>query len=217
MKEKIVQFNSYWGVTLENEYIDQGSDILTVILPGQCYMNCSPLMHYSSKIAQELGLDVLSIDYGFQISKGEFEFEKELNIVINESSEILQKCLKKEYKKIIFIGKSLGTIIQNKLSEEFADYEQLHIYLTPVNQSLESVVNETCLAVIGMEDKNVNKENIKKIEGMKNITLLKVDGADSFLESSDTIKSIRIMSKTFEILKEFLCENLEEIREYKLG
>jgi hypothetical protein len=75
-------------------------------------------MYYSYKIALELGLDVLCIDYGFQISHTNFNFDTEFDIVSKESLVVLRKVLENNYKKIIFIEKSLETIIQNELSKE---------------------------------------------------------------------------------------------------
>ena len=68
-------------------------------------------MYYSQQIALELGLDVLCVDCGFETSHKDFDIDTELDIVVSESTQVLRKCLEKNYKKVIFVGKSLGTII----------------------------------------------------------------------------------------------------------
>ena len=135
MNEKNFQLKSHWNVFWENKYIEQNSEILAIILPGQNYTNENPLMYYSDKIALEAGLDVLCIDFGFQISHKDFNIETELDILVMEVEQISKERVNKKYKKIVFIGKSLGTIIQNKLSEIFIDFDQVHIYLTPVDKT----------------------------------------------------------------------------------
>ena len=210
MNEKIVKLESYWEVVLENRYMEQNSDILTVILSGENYTNAKPLMYYSHKIALELGLDVLYIDYGFQISHKDFDINTELDIVVRESEQVLKKCLSKNYKKIFFIGKSLGTIIQSKLSKELIDYEQVHVYLTPVNETFENIVNYPCLVITGTEDRKINSLNMSTIENSKNIELVKIYGGNHRLECLDVSKSIEMLNTTMVKLKKFIIEHLKD-------
>lgn len=206
MYEKVVQFKSYWGATLKNRYTEQNSDVLTVILPGDGYTNTKPLMYYSYKIALELGLDVLCIDYGFQISHKKFDVSTDFDIVVRESEQVLKKCLCRKYKMIIFIGKSLGTYIQNRLSKEFIDYEQIHVYLTPVDKTIESIVDYPCLAITGSEDRKISSLNISSIQKNKNIELVKIEGGNHRLECSDTLKSIEMLSTTMGMLRKFIIK-----------
>lgn len=209
MNEKNIQYESHWSVTLKNRYIEQDSDILTVILPGEGYINEKPLMYYSCKTALELGLDVLCVDYGFQISRKDFNIDTEFDIVARESEQVLKKCLNKNYKKIIFIGKSLGTIIQNRLSKGLKDYDQIHVYLTPVDKTFENAVNYPCLVITGSEDGKINSLTMSVIENSKNIELAKIDGGNHRLECSDTIKSIEMLNTTMSKLKKFLIKRFE--------
>ena len=208
MEEKVIKLKSYYGVVLQNEYYDQNSNILTVILPGQGYMNYVPLMHYSYKTALELGLDVLCINYGFQICDKDFEIATELDIIIEESLQILKKCLIKEYKKIILIGKSLGTIVGNKLSEKLSNIQQIHVYLTPVDVTFEYILNTPCLIITGTKDKKVNKNIINKVVENKNYELIEIDGGNHSLENFDTLKSIEMLKLVMLKLREFIINQL---------
>lgn len=210
MTEKTIQLESYWNVVLENRYIDQNSDILTIILPGEGYTNEKPLMYYSCRVALELGLDVFCVDYGFQISRKDFYINSEFDIVAAESEQVLKKCLNKNYRKIIFIGKSLGTFIQNKLSKGLMDYEQIHVYLTPVDKTFEDIVNYPCLAITGTEDKKINSLNMKMIENSKNIELVKIDGGNHRLECSDALKSIQMLTTTMNSLRKFIIKHTKD-------
>ncbi|AHF06000.1 alpha/beta hydrolase [Desulfitobacterium metallireducens] len=207
MNQKIVQLQSHWRVTLDNKWIEQNSNILSVILPGENYTNEKPLMYYSRKIALELGLDVLSVDYGFQISHEDFEANTGIDIIVKESEQILKECLNKNYKKIIFIGKSLGTIIQSKLSKEFVDYKQVHAYLTPVDETFRTMMNYPCLIITGTEDSKMNNLTMSALKNSKNIELVKVDGGNHRLECSDSLKSIEMLSTAMGILKKFMIKH----------
>ncbi|EHJ00409.1 hypothetical protein CDLVIII_3864 [Clostridium sp. DL-VIII] len=204
MNETNIQFKSYWGETLSNKCIKQNSDVLAVILPGEGYTNDKPLMYYSSKISLELGLDVLYVDYGFQILHKNFDINEELDILVRESEQVLIKCLSENYKKIIFIGKSLGTIIQNRLSKELRDYEQVHVYLTPVNETVKYMVNYPCLVVTGKDDGKINSLNMNALESRKNIKLVQIDEGNHSLECLDVLKSIEMLNTIMRTLKNFL-------------
>lgn len=209
MKERKLFLNSHWG-TLENLFFDQNSDILTIILPGIGYINESPLMYYSRKIALELGLDVLCVNYGFQLSHADFNIDSELNIVIQESEKVIAKCLSKTYRMIIFIGKSMGTIIQNHLSNQLLDYKQVHIYLTPVNKTLENIINYPCLTITGTDDAMINNFSRSALENNSNIELIQIDGANHSLECLDVLKSIEILSSAMKTLRKFIIKQIDE-------
>ena len=59
MLEKTIDLDSYFGVRIQSEYIDQNSNCLAVILPGQGYTNSKPLLHFSTELALQFGFDVL--------------------------------------------------------------------------------------------------------------------------------------------------------------
>jgi hypothetical protein len=207
MNEKNIQMKSYWNVSWENKYIEQNSEILGIILPGQNYTNENPLMYYSDKIALEAGLDVLCIDYGFQISHKDFNVETEFDILVREVEQIAKDCVNKKYKKIVFIGKSMGTIIQNRLSKIFIDFEQLHIYLTPVDKTFEYMVNYPCLVITGTDDRKINNLNMSIIKNSKNIELIKIDGGNHRLECLEVSKSIEMLETTMASLKSFIIKH----------
>lgn len=209
MKKEFIELKSSWGVTLKNEYINQNSGILTVILPGLGYINYAPLMHYSYKIALELGFDVLSIEYGFQASRNNFEMHKDLEKVIAECVQVLKKSLHKKYRKIVFVGKSLGTVIQNMLSKEFISYDQAHVYLTPIDKTVENLTAFPCLVVTGTKDTKIDNDSIIKMEENKNFELLKIEEGNHSLECVDTLKSINMLNITITEVKEFIIRNLK--------
>ena len=76
---------SYWGMNLKPLVIGKGSDTLAVILPGIGYTLDRVTLEYSSNLALQLGFDVLKIEYGFQVGRGEFHPDVEFNIIAEES------------------------------------------------------------------------------------------------------------------------------------
>ncbi|MGN0143613.1 MAG: alpha/beta hydrolase [Clostridium sp.] len=203
---------SQYDVTLESRVSDNGSNILAVLLPGIGYTLERPLLDYSKKLCMELGYDVLGLEYGFQLSGKEFEKEK-INIIIDETYKLLKMSLDSRYKKIIFIGKSLGTIIQiyleDKLVEEGYKFDFKNIYLTPVNFTAESGVEEGSLIVTGTNDPLINEESINKIEEISKVDVVKIDGADHSMNvDHDVVKSSEILTYIIKKEKEYLINNV---------
>ena len=139
--EQSKKINSYYGITLESRVIDQNSNVLAVLLPGMGYTLDRSLMDYSKNLAVEKGYDVLPIEYGFQAVRKKIDKDnmKDVEVAINESYELLKLSLEIRYEKVIFIGKSLGTVVQRMLEEKIRkenyNGEIINIYLTPIDKT----------------------------------------------------------------------------------
>lgn len=201
--EKIIK--SYWGVNLRTNIIRQKSNTLAVIMPGIGYTLDRPLMDYSKKLALELGYDVLSIEYGFQIVRKDLNVEEDIQYVINESMDIFKAALNKNYKQIVFISKSIGTIIHTSLCNEASNYEVKNIYLTPINETMKVGIKENSLVVSGTNDPLISKETIEEIRKIKGVNIVEVKHGDHSLNIQDNVlNSIQILYKVIEAEKEYL-------------
>lgn len=160
------------------------------------------------KLALELKYDVLPIEYGFQVARKEFNKEKDFTILLQESVKQFNLAVNKTYIEIIFIGKSLGTIIQNFLNHEVKEFRVKNIYLTPVNKTYEVGMAENSLVISGTNDPLINKEtriNIRKLDGVK---FIDIEGGDHSLNiKDDIIKSIENLKKVIKLEKEYLINN----------
>lgn len=204
--EKIIQVKSHWGVSIKNEYIVQNKDILVVILPGGRYTTFAPLLYYSYNVSVQSGYDVLAVDYGFQKTDKEVELnETSYSCLVKETMEAIEKCIdQKSYKKLIFIGKCLGTYIQNKLINKFISYEQKHIFLTPWADCIEAIRNTNCMVITGTKDECFKKEHISKISNLENVTLHIIQGADHDLEKEDYKESLKILREISDYIYDFI-------------
>lgn len=195
--EEYIEVKSYWGTTAKNEYISQGGERLAVLLPGQNYTNMAPLLYYSQNIAIESGYDTLAIEYGYQRTDRGFELSEEsLTRLFDESKEAIEKCLKKKaYKELLFIGKSLGTLIQIRLKNEFSVYRQRHVFLTPIPDCIETIKTTDCIAVVGTLDRHFKHEHIKEITGFKNVKLHIIEGANHRIEKGNFAEDLKVLNE----------------------
>ena len=156
--------NSHWGVELIPTLIKQGSDTLAVILPGIGYTIDRVTLEYSSELALKLGFDLLKVEYGFQVARKEFNVEKEFDIIVEETLEIVENALSENYKNIVIIGKSIGTCVQNLLNDRIEGYNIENIYISPINKTVEMGIKENSLVITGTKDPLLSKENLEKID-----------------------------------------------------
>ncbi|WP_294373313.1 alpha/beta family hydrolase [uncultured Clostridium sp.] len=212
MREERILKSSY-DVYLESKVIENKSDILAVILPGIGYTLDRPILDYSKKLCLELGYDVLPIEYGFQAARKEFDKEK-FQIVVDETMELISMSLNEKYKKIIFIGKSIGTVIQRIIqkkiiSEGSHKYIFINVYFTPVDKTVELGIDKESLVFTGTKDPLIKKGSVEIIEKMKNVNLVKIHNADHSLNiKGDVVNSTKIIMEVIQREKEYLSRNL---------
>ncbi len=197
---------SYWGVELESKVISQSSTTLAILMPGIGYTLDRPLLDYSKKLALELGYDVLSLEYGFQIARKNLIIEKEFQYLIKESISIFKSALSSNYKKIVFISKSIGTMIHTLLCNEISGCEVKHIYLTPIDDTLGVGIKENSLVISGTNDPLINIKNIEEIKKINGVEMIEIEGADHSLNiSNDILSSIDVIYKVIEAEKKYLA------------
>ena len=87
---------------------------LAVFFPGIGYTVDKPLMHYSRKLATNAGFEIMLLPYtGFPANvKGDREkMDESYQIALAQSNEMLAGVDLSAYDEILFVGKSIGTIV----------------------------------------------------------------------------------------------------------
>lgn len=203
------KFQSYFGVELENKVIEQGSNALVVLLQGIGYTYDMPLLYFSKKLAMEKGYDVLPVEYG-AVKVGiklKLDNKKEIGILIEESCELIKMALSDKYKKIIFIGKSIGTVVQRTMEINLKDYngEIVNVYLTPINKTCELGIQKGSLVVCGTKDPFITCENREKLMCRDDIKYIEIKDANhSLMIECDVETSVKALEEVLCIIKQFI-------------
>ncbi|BEP27834.1 alpha/beta hydrolase family protein [Helicovermis profundi] len=184
----------------------QDKDTLVVLLPGGTYTTFAPLLYYSYNVSVQSGYDVLAIEYGFQRIDKKVEFNNDTYLLlIKEVKEAVRKALdKKEYKHLIFIGKCLGTYIQNVIRKEFEKYNQKHIFLTPWAECVEGINKTDSMVIVGTNDEGFKQEHIDMISNNKNVNLKIIEGANHDLEKDDYVDSLELLLNISNYIYKFI-------------
>lgn len=135
---------------------------LMVLFPGMGYTCDKPLLHYAKAYGFLYGYDILCINYG----KMTFDKSKVLSSIA-PAYEIAKEALNMinitNYEKIIFISKSLGTVVAGQLSKEYAMDIQ-NIFLTPLKETIPYMENNEDVTISGDHDPMLSSDDLQLIQ-----------------------------------------------------
>lgn len=172
---------------------------IVVLFPGGNYSSDCPLLYYAGFKFEVRGYEKISINYGELLKSG-----KSLDECVKDIKDAVLAQLKdidlSKYIDIVFVSKSLGTVIAGWV-EEGLDVRVRHIYLTPIKETLPYIQNgkNIITVVAGTEDKLLNANILKEHCKKENVSLKQFDGVGHRLEVWGD------MDKNIEILREVVA------------
>ena len=112
---------------------------LAVFFPGIGYTADRPLLHFSRRIAAAHGYEIRIMDYkGFpsKVKGDRKRMEESFDIALGQAREMLSGVDLAEYEDILFIGKSIGTIVAAKIASESPEKDRIRMILyTPLDDT----------------------------------------------------------------------------------
>lgn len=190
----------------------EGSDDLTILLPGAGYTVNSPVFHYSKGIAFKQSSDILEVNYRYNDDVyNDFSADELREAVKMDSRLVIDAILETHsYRNFYFIGKSLGTIAMSSELNRDVFKDAKTIWLTPLlnlDEVFTSMVNSRNkgLCIIGDQDHHYSEESFSKLTQNEHITSKLIPGAIHSLDDpEDVIESIDILKKIITDIDEFL-------------
>ena len=107
---------------------------LAVFFPGIGYTADRPLLHFCRRLAAELGYEIKLLPYsGFpqQVRGDRSKMEECFRIALTQAGEMFADTDLTAYDDVLFVGKSVGTIVAAKIAAESAAQIRLVLY-TPL-------------------------------------------------------------------------------------
>ena len=182
---------------------------LAVFFPGIGYTVDKPLIYYSRKLAADNGYDIKLLPYeGFpQKVRGDKDKMKEsFEMAWSQTLNMLQDDDLKDYDEILFVGKSVGTVVAGRFASESRYRDKISLILyTPLKYTFEYGISNA-IAFTGSADPWVeNESEIPKLCEKCDILLYIYKDANHSLETGmididlDNMKDI--MKKTEKYIK----------------
>lgn len=206
MSVSSIVMSSHWGREVRHKLITQGSKVLAVVFPGQNYSAERPLLDYAGKLAREYGCDLLLLEYGYQAARVSFKRE-EIDIVAEECKIALASL--PDYEQLLFISKSMGTIIAGKVASEPGVGEKVsHLFLTPVPESLPFIRQSRGSVIYGGSDPMFTGQYPAELSSMKQVRVYRIDDANHALEVDSVNESLAVLLVIINFYHEFFRDSL---------
>lgn len=180
---------------------------LAVLFPGIGYHCDKPLLYYSAKLARAAGYEVLPVPYAGFPEKVRGDGDKLracFEIAWNQANEMLEPVEWADYKDLLFIGKSIGTIV----GARYATQKRLSVrsvLLTPLVETFPFVMGQA-VAFHGTADPWAETSAIAASCEEKGVALYLTEGANHSLETGDALKDVRTLEETMRRIDSFIRE-----------
>lgn len=158
-------FHSPFGATTHNHMMrhDNNADKLLIILPGRGYTTEHPLLYFLRTAALQLGYDTLSIEYGFQAGRSDFEATQG-SLLMDDVMGAVNQLNLGNYQRIVVAGKSLGTPLASELARTLQHKDIRLLLLTPIGGAVQGLDDVHTLVIAGDADPMYSKEEVAGFE-----------------------------------------------------
>lgn len=163
---------------------------LAVLFPGVRYGVDCPLLYYARFIYEMEGCHVTSIQYPELGNKKNVPLEKYASRCLENAKKQIKADILSRYDEVLFISKSIGTVIAAALEDVYNPGNVTHIMLTPINGTLDYMERERnykCI-VTGLADKSVDHMRLREICCKNNLPLTEIEGVGHRLETRNDLE-----------------------------
>ncbi len=182
------------------------SKYLAVVFPGIGYHKDKPLLYYASKLALNHGYDLFFLEYS-DLPQGIKDDPARKREAFKLAYEQVENCMKNvnlaDYSRVIFIGKSIGTILAAKYAADHHYYNSKQLWYTPLIETFSFGITNA-LAFIGDADPWSDVDAVKAIAAEQGIEMLSYPECNHSLECSDVNENIRILGEVMQRSEEYI-------------
>lgn len=195
---QIIKTRSVMGQDLEHLYFRHGrkqcSETLTVVCPGAYYTAEMPMLYFARAVALQWGSDTLNVRYcPVALPKAGDEAGAERLVV--DARRAVEACMDQQgYRRLLFVGKSLGTLIAGRVGEIVAKPGTKYLFLTPVSATLPHIRKQTCCVICGLQDPYFTGVDIEVAKSSPGAQVHVLNGVGHRLEVEDSFRaSLRVV------------------------
>ena len=199
---------SQWCEHLSHDYHHQNSDALMIVLGGQNYEVTKPLLYYTVELGLQSGLDVLAVNYGFIQNPSKTHFPEDFEVLYHETKSVIDMALESRHKSLVFVGKSLGTVLIKRLKRDYAHLPHKIIFITPVSPAFDEGDFKEKLILMGTGDTHYDETLLNKEEESM---IIEFDGADHSLETDNVFVNLQILERVLGAISGYLENDEAEV------
>jgi len=182
---------------------------LAVFFPGIGYTTDKPLLHYSRRMASDLGYEIMLLSYGgfpADIFGDEDKMVECYRIALAQATQGLSGVIWDSYEDILFVGKSVGTGIAAWIASRNPARSRIRLILYTPLEEMFSLPVERAVVFTGTDDPWVDRDSewIPAICERKSLPCIVIQGGNHSLETADVETDIRNLQMIMEETKRFI-------------
>lgn len=193
---------------------------IAVYFPGIGYHCDKPLLYYSRSIACKLGYENFrNVKYTYNagnIRGNEEKMKEAYEALFSQTEAELADIVWSQYDDILFVSKSIGTIIAASYAQKYGLKSARHILYTPLAQTYHFAPDHA-IAFIGTADPWSDTDEIIRLSNANHIPLTVYDGCNHSLECTDTMKNIDHLKDIMQKTMDFSRENERKEQSHRIG
>ncbi len=178
---------------------------IACLFPGIGYTCDKPLMYYCGRLLKGLGWEVVQVPYsGFpdRVKGDRDKTQRTIEMALEQAAEMLKGIDWNGYDDILFVGKSLGTIVCAAYAERYG-VRCRRVIFTPVEASFQFSGRPEAIAFHGTADSWVDTGTVEDCCFRQGIPLYETEGANHSLETGDVDQDIRELRKVMKTIRKF--------------
>ena len=180
---------------------------LAVFFPGIGYTVDKPLMHYSRRLAEKHGFEIRLLPYsGFpkKVKGDESKMQESYKIALKQAKEMLSDINFEDYGDILFVGKSIGTIVAAKIASKSSVQERIRfLFYTPLEETFSFPIQDA-IVFTGSADPWVEAGRIPAVCRESGIPCSVIPNANHSLETADPLADIQNLSEIMAETAQFI-------------
>lgn len=178
---------------------------LAVFFPGRRYSVDCPLLYFADFAASLKGYERAFLHYArHREEKGNTTVQEDIENAKAYVIATIQAKEVNEYDEVVFISKSIGTVLAGYVREELKLKNVRNIYLTPLPETLPYIDGNDSIVIAGTKDRFLDRDALKSFCDSSSVRLYQFDGLGHSMETDDVHESLEIIGKVSDIINEFI-------------
>ena len=181
---------------------------LVVLFPGIGYHNDKPLMYYTKRVARNKGYEIVEVTYDFpeppkDIKDHPEKIEEAYETAFNQVKEQLADIAFTDYDRVVFVGKSIGTVVMARYSMTYELEADMVVY-TPIPDTFNYLSNCEGFLFHGSADPFCDTDMCVQLCEELSLTYAVIPEANHSLETGDVDVDIKNLGRVMNIVGKLL-------------
>ena len=186
---------------------------LAVVCPGIGYTEDKPLLYHSRRIAESHGYEILTIRYSGlpkKVRGDRKKMEESFQLALEQTADALVKIRTEDCDEILFVGKSIGTVVAAAAAEKYVQADRTRFLLfTPLEQTFSFPIHDA-IVFTGDNDPWVGGKDtrIPELCKEKNLPYFLIPGGNHSLETNEPMKDLIQLLRIMETAEKYISAEL---------